>query len=166
MKTLINSDVFMFSSLQQAQRRALEEQHAANPPVKASPGIAVSVPPAATAKKAAKTAAPTPEKIQEAIPIAVPIVESPEVELKPVVKEPDTEPVLIEVEALEPEAAVVLKSSQAEVEVEVPALVTEEAPTEPDVIEAEIVQEAEADVPETEPVTEVRVLNNIKVILK
>lgn len=152
--------------MQQAQRRALEEQHAASPPVKASPGIAVSVPPAATPKKAAKAAAPTPEKIQEAIPSAVPIVESPEVELKPVVKEPGTEPVLGEAEALEPEAVVLLKNSQAEVEVKVPAPVTEEALTEPDVIEAEIVQEAEADVPETEPVTEVRIVNNIKVILK
>ncbi|XP_044051279.1 calphotin-like isoform X2 [Siniperca chuatsi] len=141
----------------QAQRRALEEQHAANPPVKASPGIAVSAPPAAAPKKVAKTPAPAPEKIPEAIPIAVPIVETPKVEPEPVVIEPVAEPVPVEVEAPEPEAVVF---EQTPVEVEVPAPITEEAPVietppaEPSIVEAAIVQEAEPIIPETEPVTE------------
>lgn len=147
----------IFCLLQQAQRRALEEQHAANPPVKASPGIAVSVPPAANPKKAAKTAAPAPQKIPEAaVPAAAPVVESPEVVLQPVVTEPISETVPLDVKAPEePDAAVALEQTPAEVEVEVQVPVTEEAPT-VETSAPETVQEAEPVIPETEPDTEVR----------
>ncbi|XP_030592924.1 fibrous sheath CABYR-binding protein-like isoform X1 [Archocentrus centrarchus] len=137
----------------QAQRRALEEQHAANPPVKASRGIAVSAPPAGTTKKAAK--APAPEKISQPILVAVPIVETPKLEP---IAEPVVEPIPVEVQAPE---AVLLEQIPAEVEIEVPAPVTEEAPVvetpsvEPSTVEAAIVQEPEPEIPETEPATEV-----------
>ncbi|XP_026176986.1 calphotin-like [Mastacembelus armatus] len=105
----------------QAQRRALEEQHVANTPVKASPGIAASTPPVSTPKKAAKTPAPAPAKIPEAVPIAVPTVETPKVKPKPAVKEP------VPVMAPGPEA-LVLEQISTEVKTDVPALVTEDAP--------------------------------------
>lgn len=145
--------------LQQAQRRALEEQHAASPTVKASPGIAASTPPAATPKKAAKTQAAAPAKIPEAVPIAVPIaaptVEIPKVEPKPVVKEPVAEPAPVEPEAPEPEA-VLLEQTPAEIEVEVSAQATEEVhvvempPVAISIGEAPVVQEVEPIIPETE----------------
>ncbi|XP_075961125.1 uncharacterized protein LOC142964611 [Anarhichas minor] len=163
----------------QAQRRALEEEHANDPPAKASPGIAVSAPPAAISKKAAKT--PAPVKIPVAVPIVVPTVKIPIVKPEPVVKEPVsvpvaepvpvpvpveepvsvpvTEPIAVEVVVPETEA-VVLEQTPAEVEVEVPAPVTEEppvveaTPAEPPIVEAAIVQEAEPIIPESEPVTE------------
>lgn len=53
--------------VQQAQRRILEEQYAANPPAKASRGTAAGVPPAAAPRQAVKRAAPAPEKIPEAV---------------------------------------------------------------------------------------------------
>lgn len=93
-------------------------------------------------------------------------METLEVELKPVVQEPITEPVPVEVETPEPEA-VVLEQTPAEVKVEVAAPVTEEAlvvetpPAEPAVVEAEIVEEAEPIIPETEPETEVRLFKSI-----
>lgn len=147
---------FCLSSLQQAQRRALEEQHAASPPVKASPGIAASTPPAATPKKAAKTQAPAPAKISEAVPIAAPTMEIPKVEPKPVVKEPVAEPVPVKPEVPEPEA-VLLEQTPAEVEVEVSAQATEEPvpvvempPVAPSIGEAAVVQEVEPIIPENE----------------
>lgn len=139
----------------QAQRRALEEQHAANPPVKASRGIAVSAPPAGTTKKAAK--APAPEKISQPILVADPIVETPKLEP---IAEPVVELIPVEVQAPESEA-VLLEQIPAEVEIEVPAPVTEEAPVvetpsvEPSTVETAIVQEPEPEIPETEPATEV-----------
>ncbi|XP_067378146.1 calphotin-like isoform X3 [Channa argus] len=132
----------------QAQRRALEEQHATHPPVKASPGIAVSTPPAAAPKKVLKTPAPAPAKFPEAVPIAAPTVES-----KPVVKESVAEPVPVKALELEP---VLLEPTPAEAEAQVPALVTEEAPViemtpvAPSVAEAAVVQEVEAIIPVTE----------------
>ncbi|XP_068577159.1 magnetosome-associated protein MamJ-like isoform X3 [Cebidichthys violaceus] len=154
----------------QAQRRALEEQHASDPPAKASPGI-VCAPPAATSKNAAKT--PAPVQIPVAVPIVAPIVKPEPIVEEPVsvpvaepvpvpvpVEEPfsvpEAEPVPVEVAVPEPEA-VVLEQTPAEVEVEVPAPVTEEppvveaTPAEPPVVEAAIVQEAEPIIPEPEP---------------
>lgn len=68
--------------VQQAQRRILEEQYAANPPAKASRGTAASIPRAAAPRQAVKCAAPTPEKIPEAVTAL-------EVEMKAVAPEPE-----------------------------------------------------------------------------
>lgn len=51
--------------LQQAQRRILEEQYAANPPAKASRGTAASAPPPAASRQPVKCTAPL--KILEAV---------------------------------------------------------------------------------------------------
>ncbi|XP_039906589.1 skin secretory protein xP2 isoform X2 [Simochromis diagramma] len=149
----------------QAQRRALEEQHAANPPVKASRGIAVSAPPAGTTKKAAKAPpqapapapAPAPEKISRSIPAAVPTVETPKLEPK---AEPVAKPIPDEVQAPESEV-VLLEQTPATAEIEIPTPVTVEAravetpSVKPSTVEANVVQEPEPKIPETEPITEV-----------
>lgn len=145
----------------QAQRRILEEQHAACPPVKASPSIAVGAP-GTVSKKAAKTPKPAPPKVPEVVPIAVPIVEEPKVipKVEPPKEEPVTTPAPVEVKVVAvPEAEVV-----QEVEIpEVPAPVITEEP----VIEAPPVEAAPVDVafvqeeveepiiPEAEPEIEV-----------
>ncbi|CAI5649610.1 unnamed protein product [Oreochromis niloticus] len=145
----------------QAQRRALEEQHAANPPVKASRGIAVSAPPAGTTKKAAKAPppapAPAPEKISQAIPAVIPTVETPKLEPK---AEPVAKPIPDEVQPPQSEA-VLLEQTPATAEIEVPTPVTVEAlaadtpSVKPSTVEANVVQEPEPKIPETEPITEV-----------
>ncbi|XP_005738185.1 calphotin-like [Pundamilia nyererei] len=145
----------------QAQRRALEEQHAANPPVKASRGIAVSAPPAGTTKKAAKAPppapAPAPEKISRSIPAAVPTVETPKLEPK---AEPVAKPIPDEVQAPESEV-VLLEQTPVTAEIEIPTPVTVEAravetpSVKPSTVEANVVQEPEPKIPETEPITEV-----------
>lgn len=152
----------VFPALQQAQRRALEEQHAANPPVKASRGIAVSAPPAGTTKKAAKAPppapAPAPEKISRSIPAAVPTVETPKLEPK---AEPVAKPIPDEVQAPESEV-VLLEQTPVTAEIEIPTPVTVEAravetpSVKPSTVEANVVQEPEPKIPETEPITEVR----------
>lgn len=147
---------FVFPALQQAQRRALEEQHAANPPVKASRGIAVSAPPVGTTKKAAKAPPPAPEKISQSIPAAAPTVETPKLEPK---AEPVAKPIPDEVQAPESEA-VLLEQTPATAEIEVPTPVTVEAravetpSVKPSTVEANVVQEPK--IPEIEPITEVR----------
>ncbi|KAL3975498.1 hypothetical protein ACER0C_021384 [Sarotherodon galilaeus] len=143
----------------QAQRRALEEQHAANPPVKASRGIAVSAPPAGTTKKAAKAPppAPAPEKISQAIPAVIPTVETPKLEPK---AEPVAKPIPDEVQPPQSQA-VLLEQTPATAEIEVPTPVTVEAlaadtpSVKPSTVEANVVQEPEPKIPETEPITEV-----------
>ncbi|XP_012721053.2 fibrous sheath CABYR-binding protein isoform X2 [Fundulus heteroclitus] len=156
----------------QAQRRALEEQYAANLPIKASSGIAVSAPPTATPKKAAKAAPPTQEKLPPSVPISVPLVAPPKEEPEPVVKEDAAEAVQVEAAPAESDAVLLDQASVAlEVEsrvgdeVEGPARVSEEAPVEssppvePSTVEGDLAQEAEAAVSETEPVSEVVALN-------
>ncbi|KAM4746743.1 uncharacterized protein FYW61_021778 isoform 2-T3 [Anableps anableps] len=162
----------------QAQRRALEELHAANPPIKASSGIAISAPPLATPKKAAKTSPPTREKLQQAVPISVPIVEPLKVEPEPVVKEDAAEAFMVEVIAAESngvlleEATVELEvESRVGDEVEGPARVTKEAPVEsspllePSTVEADLAKEAEVAVSETEPVCEVAAPDEAPVVV-
>lgn len=115
----------------------------------------MSAPPAGTSKKA-KTAALAPEKVPEvaAAPVVAPVpacVESPEVELKPVVEEPVAETVPVEVKAPEPEEVVEVEEAEVEKEpteevVEVQGPVAEEAPA----VEAPAV-ESPAVVPEIVP---------------
>lgn len=90
--------------MQQAQRRILEEQYAANPPAKASRGSAAGVPPAAAPRQAIKCAAPpAPEKIPEAVTAL-------EVEMKAVAPEPEA----VAVAALErPPAAAEAEAADA-----------------------------------------------------
>uniref|UniRef100_A0A096LUH0 Neurofilament heavy polypeptide-like n=1 Tax=Poecilia formosa TaxID=48698 RepID=A0A096LUH0_POEFO len=149
----------------QAQRRALEDQHAANPPIKASSGIAISAPPTATPKKAAKISPPTREKPPQAIPISAPAVEPPKFEPQPVVKEEAAEAFVVEVAAADDgvllEQATVEVESRVGDEVEGPARVAKEAPAEssapaePSTVEADLAKEAEVPVSEAEPVSEV-----------
>lgn len=153
--------------MQQAQRRALEDQHAANPPIKSGPGIAASTPPTAP-KKAAKTAAPG--KIPRADPVPAPVVQIPKVEPELIIKEPVQEPVAKpNAELLEQAPAEVKADSHAEDEVGAPADfeiearvgLTERPPVEwtpplaPSTSQADI-QEAQFIVPQTVPETEVR----------
>ncbi|KAF7200732.1 transcript variant X4 [Nothobranchius furzeri] len=149
----------------QAQRRALEEQHAANPPIKASPGTAVSAPPTTTPTKVPEPASPPSENKPRVIPITVPVVQTPKVEPQPAVKEPVAEPVQAEVTTKEPDVELLLQVP-AEVEVEIHPEVEAEAhiteaplvgwtpPVESVTDEAGVGQEAELDVPEPEPVNE------------
>lgn len=109
--------------MQQAQRRILEEQYAANLPAKASRGTAASVPPAAAPRQAVKCAAPTPEKIPEAVTAL-------EVEMKAV--------------APEPEAAATLDQSPAAAEADAADTAAGDPPV---VAEA---AEAQADVPDAQ----------------
>ncbi|XP_054587652.2 fibrous sheath CABYR-binding protein isoform X3 [Nothobranchius furzeri] len=151
----------------QAQRRALEEQHAANPPIKASPGTAVSAPPTTTPTKVPEPASPPSENKPRVIPITVPVVQTPKVEPQPAVKEPVAEPVQAEVTTKEPDVELLLQVP-AEVEVEIHPEVEAEAhiteaplvgwtpPVESVTDEAGVGQEAELDVPEPEPVNEIR----------
>ncbi|MED6287702.1 hypothetical protein CHARACLAT_018968 [Characodon lateralis] len=152
----------------QAQRRALEEQHAANPPIKSSSGIAISALPIPTPIKAGKTAPPTCAKLQQAIPISVPLVELPKVEQEPVLKDDATEVFKVEVAAEESDGVLLERASAGlEVEsrvgdeVEGPALVTKGAPVqssppvEPSTVEADLAQEVEVTVSEAEPTSEV-----------
>ncbi|XP_054895808.1 fibrous sheath CABYR-binding protein [Poeciliopsis prolifica] len=149
----------------QAQRRALEDQHAANPPIKASSGIAISAPPTATPKKAAKISPPTREKRPQVIPISAPAVEPPKFEPQPVVKEEAAEAFVAEVAASDDgvllEQATVEVESRVGDEVEGPARVAKEAPiksippAEPSTVEDDLTKEAEVPVPETKPVSEV-----------
>ncbi|MEQ2199957.1 hypothetical protein XENOCAPTIV_018114 [Xenoophorus captivus] len=152
----------------QAQRRALEEQHAANPPIKSSPGIAISAPSIPTPIKAGKTAPPTCAKLPQAIPISVPLVELPKVEQEPVLKDNATEVFKVEVAAEESDGVLLERASAGlEVEsrvgdeVEGPALVTKGAPVqssppvEPSTVEADLAQEVEVTVSEAEPTSEV-----------
>nr|XP_054587655.1 calphotin isoform X4 [Nothobranchius furzeri] len=151
----------------QAQRRALEEQHAANPPTKASPGTAVSAPPTTTPTKVPEPASPPSENKPRVIPITVPVVQTPKVEPQPAVKEPVAEPVQAEVTTKEPDVELLLQVP-AEVEVEIHPEVEAEAhiteaplvgwtpPVESVTDEAGVGQEAELDVPEPEPVNEIR----------
>ncbi|XP_017267600.1 fibrous sheath CABYR-binding protein-like [Kryptolebias marmoratus] len=156
----------------QAQRRALEDQHAANPPIKTGPGIAASKPPSAP-KKTPKTAAQG--KLPQAVPVNAPVVQIPKVEPELIVKEPEAVPAQVavakpDVEFLDQAPAEEKAESHAEVEVGAPldfeieaqAGVTEEPPTErtppvePSTGQAGVSQEAEFIVPQTEPVTEVK----------
>lgn len=156
---------FCFSLLQQAQRRELEEQYAANPPIKSNSGIAISAPPTATPKKAAKILPPTREKPPQVIPISAPAVEPPKFEPQPVVKEEAAEAFVVEVAAADDgvllEQATVELESRVGDEVEGPARVAKEAavesipPAEPSMVEADLAKEAEVPVSETEPVSEV-----------
>lgn len=136
------------SSLQQAQRRALEDQHAASPPIKTGPGIAATTAPTAPKKKAAKTEQKTPQ----AIPVVAPVVQIPKAELELVVKEP--EPVTVRATEAEPE---ILDQAPAEVKAEPGARagVTEEppewtSPVEPSIGQSGVLQEV------TVPQSEVR----------
>ncbi|XP_008416261.1 fibrous sheath CABYR-binding protein-like [Poecilia reticulata] len=157
----------------QAQRRALEDQHAANPPIKASSGIAISAPPTATPKKAAKISPPTREKPPQAIPISAPAVEPPKFEPQPVVKEEAAEAFVVEVAAaggvLLEQATVDVKSRVGD-EVEGPARVAKEAPAEsippaePSTVEADLAKEAEVPVSEAEPVSEVTAPDEASVV--
>uniref|UniRef100_A0A1A8BCQ8 Uncharacterized protein n=1 Tax=Nothobranchius kadleci TaxID=1051664 RepID=A0A1A8BCQ8_NOTKA len=149
----------------QAQRRALEEQHAASPPIKASPGTAVSAPPTTTPTKVPEPASPPSENKPRVIPITVPVVQTPKVEPQPAVKEPVAEPVQAAVTTKEPDVELLLQVP-AEVEVEIHPEVEAEAhtteaplvgwtpPVESVTDEAGVGQEAELDVPEPEPVNE------------
>lgn len=148
----------------QAQRRLLEEQHAAPPPAKATPAIAVGAPGTVT-KAVAKTPKPTPPKVPEEVPlpIAVPIVETPKVTSKTEPpKEPVAKPAPVKVATPEPEPeVVVLEQTPVEVKIPVPAPVIEEAPVietplvEPVKAEGVFVQEDEPIIAAAEPVTEV-----------
>uniref|UniRef100_A0A1A8MYE5 Uncharacterized protein n=1 Tax=Nothobranchius pienaari TaxID=704102 RepID=A0A1A8MYE5_9TELE len=149
----------------QAQRRALEDQHAANPPIKASPGTAVSAPPTTTPTKVPKPASPPSENKPQVIPITVPVVQTPKVEPQPAVKDPVAEPVQAEVTTKEPDVELLLQVP-AEVEVEIHPEVEAEAhvteaplvgwtpPVESVTDEAGVGQEAELNVAEPEPVDE------------
>ncbi|KAM9392528.1 uncharacterized protein KZ484_003937 [Pholidichthys leucotaenia] len=139
----------------QALKRAFEDQHTANPLVKPSRGIAVNTPPAATPKKAAETPkAPPSTKLPQPPPVST--AGTPNLELKPVEKEPVAESV--------PESDSVLqKQTPAEVKDKVLSFVTEEAPVveaprdKPSTGEAGIDQQEGTEiVPETQPVTEVQ----------
>lgn len=133
----------VFSLMQQAQRRILEEQYAASVPVKASPSIAVGAP-GTVSKKAAKTPKPAPQV--KAVPVAVPIVEAPKI--IPKVELPKDEPVT-------KPASVVVAAPEPEVIPEVsPPIITEE-PVPP--VDVAFVQEVkEPIIPEAEPEIEVR----------
>lgn len=156
---------FYLLALQLALRRALEDQHAADPPIKSRPGIAARTPPAAP-KKAAKTAAP--RKIPHADPVPAPVVQIPKVEPELIVKEP------VHAEVAKPnvdllEQAPAEADSHVEVEVGTPADfetearvgLSEEPPVEwtppvgPSTGQADLIQEAQFIVPQTVPVTEV-----------
>ncbi|XP_047236123.1 endochitinase A-like isoform X1 [Girardinichthys multiradiatus] len=152
----------------QSQRRALEEQHAGNPPIKSSSGIAISAPPIPTPIKAGKTAPPTCAKLPQAIPISVPLVELPKVEQEPVLKDDATEVFKVEVAAEESDGVLLERApagleveSRVGDEVEGPALVTKGAPVqssppvEPSTVEADLAQEVEVIVSEAEPTSEV-----------
>ncbi|XP_068166146.1 calphotin-like isoform X4 [Antennarius striatus] len=141
----------------QAQKRALEEL-AAKSPVKATPCISVTVPPKAAQKKVTKTPLPAQEKVQQPTPTAAPIAETPPIEVKAVVKEPVAEPIPVKIEAPGPKALVLEKSSVELQDVkEVPALFAEKTLPEPaSVAEAETAKEAEPNIPETKPETEVK----------
>lgn len=137
----------------------LEEQHAACPPVKASPSIAVGAPGTVFQKTAKKPPPPRVAqviaKIPEAVPIAVPIVEAPKVipTVEPPKEEPVAKPVELEVVAApEPEPEVEVH----EVEIpEVPApVITEEPVIETPPVEAAPVEEVPV---EAAPVEEVSV---------
>lgn len=123
--------------LQQAQRRILEEQYAANPPAKASRGTAASVPPGAASRQAVRCTAPAPEKILEAVTTS-------EVTCKPVTPEP--------------EAAAALEQSPTEVRAEAADVGAGEAPVATETAEAECVAppEAEAEPPDTAAGPQVR----------
>ncbi|KAK5598860.1 hypothetical protein CRENBAI_003120 [Crenichthys baileyi] len=152
----------------QAQRRALEEQHTANPPIKSSSGIAINASPIPTPIKAGKTAPPTSEKLPQAIPISVPLVEPPKVEQETVLKDDATEAFKVEV-AAEDSDGVLLERASAGLEVEStvgdevegPTLVTKIAPVqssplvEPSTVEADLAQEVEVTVSEAELTSEV-----------
>lgn len=123
--------------LQQAQRRILEEQYAANPPAKASRGTAASVPPAAASRQAVKCTAPTPGKILEAV---------------------TTSEVISKAVTPGPEAAAALERSPTEVQAEAADVGAGETPVATETAEAapEATPEAEAVLPDTEAGTQVR----------
>lgn len=123
--------------LQQAQRRILEEQYAANPPAKVIRGTSASVPPAAATRKAVKCAAPATENIPEAV-TAVEVV---------------TKSV-----APEPEVVAASEHSPKEAEAEAAGAGAEDPPVVAEAAEAEseAAQGAEAVLPETEAGTQVR----------
>lgn len=110
--------------MQQAQRRILEEQYAANLPAKASRGTAAGVPPAAAPRQAVKCTAPTPEKIPEAVTAL-------EVEMKAVAPEPEA-------------AAATLERSPAAAEADAADTAAGDPPV------AAEAAEAQADVPDAE----------------
>lgn len=158
---------FYLLALQQALRRALEDQHAANPPIKSGPGIAASTPPAAP-KKAAKSAAP--RQIPRADPVPAPVVQIPKVEPELIVKEPvHAEVEKPNVDLLEQAPTEVKADSNVEDEVGGPADFEIEArvglsekspvewtpPVRPSTGQADLIQEAQFIVPQTVPVTEV-----------
>ncbi|XP_023198780.1 fibrous sheath CABYR-binding protein-like [Xiphophorus maculatus] len=159
----------------QAQRRALEEQYAANPPIKSNSGIAISAPPTATPKKAAKISPPTREKPPQVIPISAPAVEPPKFEPQPVVKEEAAEAFVVEVAAADDgvllEQATVELESRVGDEVEGPARVAKEAavesipPAEPSTVETDLAKEAEVPVSETESVSEVTTPDEAPVVV-
>ncbi|XP_020797164.2 titin-like isoform X2 [Boleophthalmus pectinirostris] len=164
----------------QAQRRLLEEQYAASPPVKASPALAVGAP-GTVSKKTAKKPKPVPPKAPEVVskvpevvsivPEAVPIVEVakvlPKVEPpkeKPVPvpapveievpAEPEPAPIKVEVPAEPEPEVVVLQQIPVEVEIpEVPAPVITEEPIvkeEPITIEEPVITEEPITIEEPE----------------
>ncbi|XP_015231030.1 PREDICTED: fibrous sheath CABYR-binding protein-like isoform X2 [Cyprinodon variegatus] len=155
----------------QAQRRALEEQHAANPPIKTSSGTAVRPPPITNLKKAAKptakTAPPNRENLPQAVPISIPLVEPQKEEPEPVEKE-DTADVHDEIATVE-SGGVLLEQASCELDVESrvgdevvdPAHVGKDGPVEssppvkPSTVEDDLAQEAESSVSESEAVFEV-----------
>lgn len=126
--------------MQQAQRRILEEQYAANPPAKASRGTVASVPPAAASRRAVKCTAPAPEKILEAVTAS-------EVISKPVTPEPEAAAV-----------AAALELSPTEVQAQAADVGAGETPVATETAEAEpeATPEAEAALPDTEAGTQVR----------
>ncbi|XP_038161765.1 fibrous sheath CABYR-binding protein isoform X2 [Cyprinodon tularosa] len=155
----------------QAQRRALEEQHAANPPIKTSSGTAVRPPPITNLKKAAKptakTAPPNRENLPQAVPISIPLVEPQKEEPEPVEKE-DAAEVHDEIATVE-SGGVLLEQASCELDVESrvgdevvdSAHVSKDGPVEssppvkPSTVEDDLAQEAESSVSESEAVFEV-----------
>lgn len=124
--------------LQQAQRRILEEQYAANPPAKASRGTAASVPPGTAPRQAVKCTESAHEKIPEAVTAL-------EVIMKPVTPEP--------------EAATALEQPPTEAQVEAADVGAEDTSVATEAADAEVTPEAEAVLPEAG--TQVRSEKNV-----
>ncbi|XP_034026859.1 titin-like isoform X2 [Thalassophryne amazonica] len=93
----------------QAMMKAPEEQPELSQPIKTKPRVAVSAPPAADPKKAAKTPASAPDKIPKAVIIA----EMTNVVPEPITEEPIEVPVPVQVQSPKPEV-VVLEETLAE----------------------------------------------------
>ncbi|XP_034547395.1 calphotin-like [Notolabrus celidotus] len=149
----------------QAQRRALEEQHAANPPAKASPGIAVCAPPCSSSKESGETSTCTYSTSTrrasvveaEIVPEAEPIIPEtePVAEITPLPAAPVEAPV--ETEILTEETTIVTTETEqtlivCEPDIEVVAeVVAEEVAVIETEVEAAVITE---EIPVPEPVAE------------